>query len=76
MTNDQTAAYMAFENADRAWHAAIVAAFPKRWPGDVRYQPEGMGSPGTALRAAYDEFHRTRVVWDEARTAGMVTIYI
>lgn len=46
--------YDAWVAADHAWSDAIKATFPKRWPGDVRYMPEGRGAPGSPLRAAYD----------------------
>lgn len=48
--------------ADTAWHNAIVDAYPKKWPGDVRYTPAGKGEPGTPLRAAHD-------AWESARDA-------
>lgn len=44
--------YEAWVAADQAWSHAIELAFPKEWPGDVRYMPKGKGEPGTLLRAA------------------------
>lgn len=42
-----------FIEADEGWNAAIKAAFPKEWVGDVRYIPRGKGEPGSPLAAAY-----------------------
>ncbi len=59
--------YEAWVAADQAWSAAIELAFPKEWPGDVRYIQKGKGEPGTLLRAAYE----TRQAAEEAfRAAG------
>lgn len=49
------AAYYAWTNADRLWHLMLVTEFGKR-AGDVRYQIEGKGAQGSALRAAHDAF--------------------
>lgn len=46
--------YHAWGAADDAWGRAIKQAYPKQWPGDVRYTERGKGAPGSALRAAYD----------------------
>lgn len=44
--------------ADAAWMSEIKAAFPRKRAGNVRYQKEGEGEPGTALRAAYEVWRR------------------
>lgn len=55
-------AYKAWAAADDAWHALLKAQFG-RDAGDVRYTARGRGEPGTALRAAHDEFKRTQDVY-------------
>jgi hypothetical protein len=59
--------------AETEWMAQIKAAFPGKRAGDVRYQKEGEGEPGTALRAAYDAWRR---FGDEYRQAPGVTAHI
>jgi hypothetical protein len=59
-------AYNAAVSADDKWMEEIEKAFPGQWPGDVRYQPEAQGFPGTPLRAAYDEYLRTRTTFEAA----------
>lgn len=59
--------------AESEWMAQIKAAFPHRRAGNVRYQPEGEGEPGTALRAAYEAWKR---VQDEYRNAPGVNAHI
>ena len=50
--------------ADHRWMDEIKRAFPRQWAGDVRYTDDAHGEPGTPLRAAYDEYLRTRGVWE------------
>lgn len=50
--------------ADAAWMAALKAANLGR-PGDVRYTKAGEGQPGTALRAAFEDWTAKRAAWME-----------
>lgn len=56
-----TAALKRFQAADEAWMKEI-AKLPGR-PGDVRYTKAARGEPGTALRAAHDEFVAAGDAW-------------
>lgn len=59
--------------AESEWMAQIKAAFPHKRAGNVRYQKEGEGEPGTALRAAYEAWRR---FGDEYRQTPGVTGHI
>lgn len=68
-------AYDAHLAADHAWMMEIRRAFPKEWPGDVRYTPRAHGLPGSPLAAAYLRYVETRTAWetfltDRERTAA------
>ena len=52
--------YEAHVAADRAWMVQIALAFPKEWPGDVRYTDRAHSRPGTKLRSAYERYLETR----------------
>lgn len=56
--------------AENEWMAQIKAAFPRKRAGNVRYQKEGEGEPGTALRAAYDAWRRLGDEYREAWAAS------
>lgn len=58
-------AYDAHATADKAWMDQIRRAYPHEWAGDVRYTDRAHGAPGTPLRAAYDEYMRTRAVFEQ-----------
>lgn len=64
MTFDEI--HTAHAAADEKWMAEIRAAFPGEWAGDVRYTPRAHGEEGTPLRAAYEEYQRTRVTFEAA----------
>jgi hypothetical protein len=64
MTFDK--AYSDHEAADARWMAEIRKAFPREWAGDVRYTYRAQGDDGTPLRAAYDEYLRTRQTFEAA----------
>lgn len=49
------AAYYAWCQADRVWHLLLQKQFGTR-AGDKRYELEGKGAAGSALRAAHDAF--------------------
>jgi hypothetical protein len=55
--------YHAAVLADQVWHNAIVQAFPREWPGNVRYTKRGEGEPGTPLRAAFESWKLARDAW-------------
>lgn len=57
-------AYNAHLAADQAWMDEILLAHPREWAGDVRHTPRAHGLPDTPLRAAYNEFLRTRAIWE------------
>jgi hypothetical protein len=63
---DFQALYTAWVQADRAWTAEIEKAFPKAWPGDVRYTRKGRGEPGTALHAAHAALDRAHIAFVSA----------
>lgn len=67
------AIYAEWLAAESEWMAQIKAAFPRKRAGNVRYQKEGEGEPGTALRAAYETWRRFgdeyREAWAESRPA-------
>ena len=54
--------YQAALAAAAAWHAELHRAFGKQ-AGDMRYQPAGKGAPGSALRAAFENWHRANDAW-------------
>lgn len=60
------ALYLAWSETDRAWVLEIEKAFPKDWPGDVRYIEKGKGEPGTPLRAAFDAMVAARDAFKQA----------
>ncbi|MDQ0422311.1 hypothetical protein J2045_003359 [Peteryoungia aggregata LMG 23059] len=61
--NDAHAAHAA---ADERWMAEIRAAYPREWAGDVRYTDRAQGEEGSPLRAAYEEYQRTRLTFEAA----------
>lgn len=64
MTFDEI--HAAHAAADENWMAEIRRAYPHEWAGDVRYTARAHGEPGTPLRAAYDEYQRTRIQFEAA----------
>lgn len=58
--------YAAFEAADHAWDAALVAAWGKD-AGEARYRTFGRGQEGTALRAAWEAREASRMAWEAVR---------
>lgn len=54
-----------FQAADDIWSDRLRDQFGGN-AGDVRYTARGKGGHGSALRAAYDEFARTRDAWHRA----------
>lgn len=52
--------HRAWSNADDKWMHELERAFPRRWPGDLRYTPKARGLPGTPLRAAYEAYTAAR----------------
>lgn len=58
--------WSAWLRADEAWTVAIKTAYPKSWPGDVRYNARGEGAEGSALRQAYDTYKAAREAFETA----------
>lgn len=52
--------------ADKEWTAEIEKAFPREWPGDVRYRVKAEGLPGTPLRAVFEKSRDAAAAWREA----------
>lgn len=62
--------HAAWLSADTAWTAAMQAAYPRAWPGDIRYIPKGRGELGTPLRAAYEAYTAARDAFHAAGGFG------
>ena len=62
--------HSAWVAADLAWQAQIETTFPRGDAGTLRYTNAGKGEPGTALRAAYDEFVKAGSAYHEAVSAA------
>ena len=69
MSGKQHRAYREFYAADRAWAAELEREFGGD-AGTARYQSRGQGSPGSALRAAAEEYTRAGAAWREANGIG------
>jgi hypothetical protein len=61
----------AYSEADDAWQAELEKTFGKD-AGTQRYYDAGKGTPGTALRAAYERYAAAMAAWqplfDKARS--------
>ena len=57
--------------ADDAWSAELRRVFG-RDSGDARYQPRGMGAPGTRLRTLHDAYVAAR----DIAFPGIVTLQL
>ena len=63
-------ALSAFQAADDAWEAELVAAFGKDAAGDLRFTRLGRGDEGSALRRTYDARTAAHDAWLAANNCG------